>query len=306
MSRINSNVPSMIAQANLSRSQSDLNVRLERLSTGLRINRGADDPAGLIVSSRIGSEINGLQQAVRNSERASSVISTTEGSLSEVSDLLNSVRALVVEAANTGALSDEERKANQLQIDSAIETITRISNAASFGGLKLLNGSLDYILSGVRSSAVAKAQILGANFAGRSNIQVDVETVASAQTGRLYLRGDYAGGPFGNGRLQSSVTLEVSGPKGVQTLQFLSGLSLSEVVSAVNAFKEATGVSATLNNGNANSGVIFSSVGFGSAQFTSVRKLNNPSAASNFQTYALTSNAAVPANIDVAALITGG
>ncbi|MFO0081139.1 MAG: flagellin, partial [Phycisphaerales bacterium] len=157
MSRINSNVPSMIAQANLSRSQSDLNVRLERLSTGLRINRGADDPAGLIVSSRIGSEINGLQQAVRNSERASSVISTTEGSLSEVSDLLNSVRALVVEAANTGALSDEERKANQLQIDSAIETITRISNAASFGGLKLLNGSLDYILSGVRSSAVAKA-----------------------------------------------------------------------------------------------------------------------------------------------------
>ena len=187
MSRINSNVPSMIAQANLSRSQSDLNVRLERLSTGLRINRGADDPAGLIVSSRIGSEINGLQQAVRNSERASSVISTTEGSLSEVSDLLNSVRALVVEAANTGALSDEERKANQLQIDSAIETITRISNAASFGGLKLLNGSLDYILSGVRSSAVAKAQILGANFAGRSNIQVDVETVASAPVSYTHL-----------------------------------------------------------------------------------------------------------------------
>lgn len=303
MSRINSNVPSLIARFNLAKSQGDLNVRLERLSTGLRINRGADDPAGLIISSRLGSEINGLNQAISNSERASSVIATGEGALNEIGDLLTSVRALVVEAANTGALSDEERRANQLQIDSAIESITRISNATSFGGLKLLNGSLDYVLSGLRSSAVTKAQILGANFAGQSNIAVSVQTVASAQTGRLYVRGDYTGG-FGNGVLQSSVTLEVAGPKGVQTLQFLSGLSFASVRDAINAFKDATGVSASLNNGAANSGLVFSSLGFGSKEFVSVRKVNAPSAASFWQTYAAPGNAAVPTAVDIPTLVT--
>src|ERR1700754_553898 len=135
MSRINSNIPSLIARSNLGKANSDLNVRLERLSTGVRINRGKDDPAGLIVSNRLGNESNGLQQAIKNSERAGSVISTAEASLAEVNDLLNSVKGLLVEAANTGAISDEERRANQLQVDSAIESITRISSSASFGGL---------------------------------------------------------------------------------------------------------------------------------------------------------------------------
>jgi len=305
MSRINTNVSSLIARLNLDRSNSDLDLRLQRLSTGIKINRGADDPAGLIVSQRLGSEISGIEQAVKNSERASSVIATAEGALAEVSDLLNSIKGLVVEAANTGAISDEERQANQLQIDSAVETITRISNSTSFGGLKLLNGSLDYVLSGLRSSAVSKAQVFGANFNGRSSIDVQVETIASAQTGRLYLRGDYVGG-FGNGNLQSSVSLEVAGPRGVQVLQFLSGRSLADVVDGVNQFTPATGVSAALVNGNANSGVVFSSTGFGSSQFVSVDRIGGPVGGGFFQTYALNNNAAVPAAPNIPALITAG
>ena len=128
MARINTNIPSVVAQSNLVRNQGDLNLRLERLSTGLRINRGADDPAGLIISERLRSDISGVEQGMKNSDRASSVISTTEASLAEVNDLLNSIRALIVESANTGAVSNAEREANQLQIDSAIESITRISN----------------------------------------------------------------------------------------------------------------------------------------------------------------------------------
>ena len=96
MARINSNIPSLIAQSNLRRANDDLGVRLQRLSTGLRINRGADDPAGLIISERLRSEIEGISQGVKNSERASNVISTAEASLSEVSDLLNTIKALVV------------------------------------------------------------------------------------------------------------------------------------------------------------------------------------------------------------------
>ncbi|MCW5766462.1 MAG: flagellin [Phycisphaeraceae bacterium] len=305
MARINSNVPSLIARANLTKASADLNTRLERLSTGLRINRGADDPAGLIIAGRLGSEISGLQQAIKNSERASSVISTAEGALNEVSDLLNSIKGLVVEAANTGAISDEERKANQLQIDSAIESITRISNSASFGGLKLLNGSLDYILSGVVNTDISKAQIYSARLPGRSPVSVQVDTVASAQTGRLFIRGDYSG-PFGNGALQSSITLEIAGTKGVQELQLLSGQTLTQLRDAINARREATGVSASLVNGNPASGLVVSSIEYGSNEFVSVKQIDARGSGGFFQTYALDNNAAVPSTIDIPALITAG
>ncbi|MBL8762791.1 MAG: flagellin [Phycisphaerae bacterium] len=294
MARINSNVASLVARSNLSKTNSDLQVRLVRLATGLRINKGADDPAGLIVSQRLRSEVSGLQQAINNSDRASSVIATTESALSEVNGLLNSLKALVVEAANTGAVSDEERTANQLQIDSAIDSITRISNSASFGGLKLLNGELDYVLSGMASSAVTKAQIFGANFAGQKNVKVDVQTVASAQTGRLFLRGDYSNTAY-NGTFQSSVTLEVSGSRGVQVIEILSGRPLSEVVAAVNSFREVTGVSASLlNAGNLSSGLSFSTIDYGSSEFVSVKRLNGPTDGGFFKTFQIANNQSVP------------
>ncbi|MGB2986521.1 MAG: flagellin, partial [Phycisphaerae bacterium] len=88
MSRINSNVPSLIAQRHLGQSQQALRLSLERLSSGLRINRGADNPAGLIVSERLRSEISVVHQAMDNSSRAINVIATTEGALNEVQSLL--------------------------------------------------------------------------------------------------------------------------------------------------------------------------------------------------------------------------
>ena len=131
MSTINTNIPSLVAQRALRRSQIDLSVSLERLATGLKINRGADDPAGLIVSERIRSEISASQQAIRNSLRAINVIATAEGSLDEVSGLLGDIQAKLTEAANTGAFSDEEIEANQLQIDLAIASISRIANVTT-------------------------------------------------------------------------------------------------------------------------------------------------------------------------------
>ncbi len=294
MSRINSNVPSLIAQANLNRANSDLDVRLQRLATGVRINRGKDDPAGLIVSQRLGSEINGLEQAVKNSERASSVIGTAEASLAEVNDLLNSIKGLIVEAANTGAISKEERQANQLQIDSAIESITRISNSASFGGLKLLNGELDYVLSGLSSAAISKATVLGANLAGQSSLSVKVDTVASAQTARLYLRGDQTGNGFAAGQFLSSVTLEVAGPKGVQTLQILSGQTFSQAIQAINNFTPATGLSANFLGATSANGLVFSSVEYGSGAFVSVRRIGGPVGGGFFSTYKYANNTTPP------------
>ena len=272
MSRINTNIQSMIARRVLGQNQSMQGSTLERLSTGLKINRGKDDPAGLIVSERIKSDIQGINAGIKNSERASSVIATTEAALNEVSDLLNSVKSLMVESANTGGNSVEERNANQLQVDSAIDSITRISNTASFGRLKLLNGSLDYTLSGVKASAITKAKVWNASLVNQPSLQVTVDVVTSAQKGGLY----YNPGTTNPGRLLSAMTIEVAGNGGVQTFQFPISATLSSVIAAVNNTSSFTGVSASLINGNVNSGIKFASASYGSDQFCSVRRIGAP------------------------------
>lgn len=277
MARINTNISSLVAQKNLGRANDNLQVRLQRLATGLRINRGADDPAGLIAADRLRAELRGVEQGVKNSERASNVIATSEAALAEVSDLLSSIKALVVEAANSGAFSPEEVEANQLQIDSAIESITRISNTASFAGLKLLNGELGYNLSGVDNSEVLKVNVNNAAFGTRSNIPVDIEVISSAQQAMLFHRSDFSNDvpPGVDGQLTSTVTLEIAGPTGVQVLTFLSGQSVTEVVTAINAISDATGVRAALHNGGLTSGIRFNSIGYGTNSFVSVTKLGN-------------------------------
>ncbi len=277
MARINTNISSLIAQQHLSRSQGELGVRLERLSTGLKINRGKDDPAGLIISERIKSNIQGVESGVKNTERASAMLSTTEAALSEVNDLLNSIRSLMVESANTGANSEAERNANQLQIDSAIESITRISNTSSFGSLKLLNGSLDYTLSGLRTSAVSIARLNSANFVGATSLSVEVDVVSSAQVGSLY----YNGNTTPAGITLSSMTLEIAGPNGVQVITIASGQPLSKLVTAVNNLTALTGVEASLINSTANSGMVFQSNEYGSNSFVSVKRLGGPGPASD-------------------------
>ena len=271
MARINTNIPSLIAQSNLRRTNTDLALHLERLATGLRINRGADDPAGLIVSERLRSEMLGISQAVNNSERASSVIATAEGYLAEVANLLLSIKTLIVQTANRDGLSREEIEANQLQVDSAIESITRIANTASFAGLQLLNGALEYVSSGVATSAITAVDVFGAQFGRNSTVPVRVEVVSSAQTASLFLSGNTAGAP---GALLSSITLEIVGNVGVQTISFISGTTLDAVARAVNTLRGATGVSASLVDPlNLTSGLTFNSVGFGSSEFVSVARI---------------------------------
>ena len=132
MARINTNIASLISRSNLAKTSDDLTVRLQRLSTGLRINRGADDPAGLIVSERLRSELKGLTQAIENSQRASSVIATTEGYLAEVADLLNSIKALIVQRVESGVISRKamEKGMETLRDDGAHKVLEGITTIA--------------------------------------------------------------------------------------------------------------------------------------------------------------------------------
>ena len=169
MSRINTNVQSMIANRILNHNKGALNTALERLSTGLRINRGKDDPAGLIASENLRSEIKATSAAINNAERADQVVNIAESGLQEVSGLLEELQGLITSTASSAGLSREERDANQLQIDSILQTIDRVSSATSFQGIKLLNGNFDFKTSGV-STGITDYKINSAKAVGLTTL----------------------------------------------------------------------------------------------------------------------------------------
>jgi len=188
MTRINTNVSSLNAQKSLARSNASLQQALTRLSTGLRINVGKDDPAGLIASEVLRADITSVQQAIANTERANQVIATADSALGQVSSLLNDIRGLVVEAANHGAMSDEQIAANQLQIDSSLDAINRIAQTTTFQGRKLLDGSLDFVTSttaGGNFGNIADLQIDQANLGAAGSIDVEITIAAAAETAEI-------------------------------------------------------------------------------------------------------------------------
>lgn len=120
-----------------------LTLSNQRLSTMKRINSGSDDPAGLIAVGQIEAELASLEAASRNASRAVGTIHTADSGLAEVSDLLNQIRGNVVAVANSGAISDEEVAANQIEVNAAIDAINLISANTNYGGRNLLDGSAD-------------------------------------------------------------------------------------------------------------------------------------------------------------------
>ncbi len=272
MSRINTNINSFQAIRAMNKNQGDLSTRLQRLSTGLRINTGKDDPAGLIASETLRSEMNGISKAIDNTNRASNVINTAEGALNEVSSLLNQVQSLVLEAANTGALSDEEIKANQLQLDSILNSINRISNTTEFGGRKLLDGSLDYTTTGLVSSAISVANINAAKIPDNGTINVTVEVVTSAQLGQV---------TYSNGATGGNVTIEVAGVDGTEQVSFASGSTVAQIAEGINQLTTATGVSAIVSGTD----LVFNSTAYGSDQFVTVRAVAGTFATSGTTDY---------------------
>jgi len=159
-----------------------LEQSLGRLSTGLRINTGKDDPAGLIASENLRSDITSIKKAISNTDRANQVIATADSALGQVSGLLNDIRGLVTEAANTGGVSAEQIAANQSQIDSSLEALNRIAQTTTFQGRRLLDGSLDFITTaGTNFDNISDLRIDQANLGATGSVDVSVN-VSSAAT----------------------------------------------------------------------------------------------------------------------------
>ena len=264
MGRINTNVQSLIAQRVLGQNQQSLTSSLERLSTGLRINSGKDDPAGLIASNNLGAEIVGKNTAISNANRADQVVNIAAGGLTEVSGLLTQLQGLVTSSASTSGISDSEKQANQLQIDSILQTIDRVSSSTSFQGIKLLNGNFDFKTSSV-NSGISDYKINAAKFSGSQNVNVLV--TGSAQQGGMFLS-------FGASSIDtatgSQFTIEVGGSVGTRQLTFSSSTSLANIAAAVNSFTSITGVSAKTSG----TGIKLESTDFGSSNYVSLRVVN--------------------------------
>jgi flagellin len=279
MSRINQNISSMVAQRTLGSQNMGLNKSLQRLSTGLRINRGADDPAGLIASENLRSEKAAINSAINNAERAEQVVNVAEGGLQEVSNLLVELQSLVSSTANEAGVSSEEKAANQLQIDSILQTIDRIANATSFQGEKLLNGNFDYQdTAAADATELADVKINSAKLADDgSAMSVDVTVDTVATTGAAAITGsgtvNFDAGVDGNGDDIGSYTIEVTGSKGSQQFTFADGTAMTEVANAINSFADQLGVSASMSANTFD--VVINSQDFGGESFVRVKELND-------------------------------
>ncbi len=264
MSRINTNINSLIAQRVLGQQNKALGLSLERLSTGLAINRGSDDPAGLIASEKLRTNITKIETALGNAERADQLVGVAEGGLQEVNTLLVELQGLVGEVANDAGLSTEEKEANQTQIDGIVQTIDRIADTTSFLGAKLLNGTYDFQVSaGSVNDRVLDYQVNGAKL-GSTSTAVNVLVTQSAQHGGLFLS---TGGALElNDDATNLLTLEIAGAKGAREFSFASGATLNDIRDAINAYTEATGVSAATSG----TGIVVKSDEFGADNFVSV------------------------------------
>jgi flagellin len=175
---VNTNVSSLNAQRQLFDSSEALGTSFERLSSGFRINRAADDAAGLQISDRLTSQIQGLDQAVRNANDAISLVQTAEGALGEVTNSLQRIRVLAVQSQN-GINSSADRTALQAEVTQLQAEISRVASTTEFGGVNLLGGGFSAtFLVGANSGQNISVNLSRSGGFGASGLSIGTLTVA--------------------------------------------------------------------------------------------------------------------------------
>ena len=188
---INTNVMSLTAQRSLNSSQSNLQVSLQRLSSGLRINSAKDDAAGLAIATRFGAQINGLNQAVRNANDGVSLAQVAEGALQEITNNLQRMRELAVQSAN-GTYTSGDRSSLHKEVSALQSEITRITNAVDFNGVKVLSSAATITFhvgakattgtDTVDLATVAVASASGTGIGSALGTSLSIATAAAAQS----------------------------------------------------------------------------------------------------------------------------
>ena len=265
--RINTNVSALNATRNLDQTSQAVATSIERLSSGLRINQAADDPAGLIISESLRAQIDGLNQAISNSQDATNVIKTAEGGLTEVNSLLRNVRQLAVHASNTGVNDQIATQADQTQIASAIASIQRIAEQTQFGTKKLLDGT-----SGISASVVDTKDIsgisIGGTYGGVATQNGTVNVVVNNAASRATVQGG-AGATYAS--VNASLSTVNGGTSGAGGTVVLNGQSITvtgsdtvqSLIDKINNLAGSTGVSAAFTYANSSGSIVLTQQTYG-------------------------------------------
>ncbi len=244
---INTNVSALTALYNLNQTEPALQTAIQRLSSGLRINSAADDPAGLIISDHLQSQIGGLNQAINNAQNGANLIKTAEAALGQVSSLLDSINQLAVNAANTGVNDTNMVQADQSQIQSAIQSIDSIATQTQFADKNLLDGT-----SGVTSNVTNTADIagisIGSAFDGYQTASGNVTMTVTTAAARASANGSSAVVSYGSlsSTIGTSGTIVINGA----SIAVSSTDTVQSLLDKINAVTQQTGVTANYDSTN--------------------------------------------------------
>jgi len=242
MAVINTNIASLNAQNNLSKSQNDLQTSLQRLSSGLRINSAKDDAAGLAISDRMTSQIRGLNQAVRNANDGISLAQTAEGALQESTNILQRMRELAIQSSN-GSYSDSDRSAIQAEVSQLQAELTRIGDTTSFNGKNLFDGTFGSQSFQVGSEA---NQTISVSISDARAATIGSDTLTTTGT----LVGKVATGTTANqNTIAAETTLSFTNDAGTSgAISYAQHSEASEIAAAINAGASTLGINATASN----------------------------------------------------------
>jgi len=220
----------------LNRTSSDQANTLQKLSTGYRINKGSDDPAGLVAVQSLSAELTAVDAALASGQRANSFLGVADGAFQEISSLLSQIESLAAASTNSAGLSSAEVAANQAQIDSAIDTIDRIVNTTSFNGTKLLDGaqSIRTSLDATANTDVSDVRI----FSRRTSVTSDTLTLNVTTAGRV------ASATVATPVSVSAASFSIAGKLGTTTITVAAGETLATIRDRIIAAAGETGVSA--------------------------------------------------------------
>jgi flagellin len=251
----------------VNRTSSDQSRTLTQLSTGYKINRAADDPAGLIAMENFSAELTAVNAAMANNQRADSMIATAESGLSEVSNLLVEIEKLALASVNDSTLSQSEIQANQAQIDAALNAIDRIANTTTFNGKQLLNGAQAIQVTGVDANTADNLRVFSRG-SGSSDVVVTatVNTAANSATGTIAVAT--------GAKLSAATDIVITGSLGSQTITLGAGDDAAAIITKINAASAATGVDAVDVGASGNDNIRLESSSTGSSAFVSMRVLS--------------------------------
>ena len=271
--RLNFNIAAVRAQTSLLRADENLAASLERLSSGIRIRRAADDPGGLVIANGMQHQLSGLRAATDNIENGIAMVQTAEGAMSEMSNILLKARELALTAANTATIDGNQLAGLQAELDEIIASVTRIADTSQFGGRRLLDGGItDSVLSDGRRDPFDNArsvyqQLIHDDARLPSGVQDNSQLTIAAPSSnlladQLVVRLDNGGAvpqidatlnglnqslKVGDTAQSDTIALSggegitITGPAGSQLIRLADDVTIRELVTVVNGYQDDTG-----------------------------------------------------------------